>query len=347
MRNLGDYKAQVRAGAETLGSMSPFNIVTKCFNLRNFTKAEVIELYEQHATETGQVFEPEMVDYAFEQTQGQPWLVNAVARECIEESLKKDYSIPITQKLAEQAVQNISLSRRTHTTSMIERLKEPRVRKIIEPLILGDRPVSKTTDDYQYAKDVGLIRDDLGKVEPANPIYAELIIRELTWDAQDSINDDHKEYAIPRYLKDGKMDMDFLIRDFQTYWRENSDIWEKRYQEDLYQYNEAAAHLVIQAFMQRVINGGGHIIREMALGTGRCDLCVVYGEHKYPIELKIKQNIRNQSQIYDQILEYMDSVGSDAGWLVIFDKDTEKSWDEKVYTREEIVDGKRVVVAGC
>jgi hypothetical protein len=347
MRNLGDYKAQVRAGAETLGGMSPFNIVTECFNLKNFTKTEVVELYAQHTAETGQMFEQKMIDYAFEQTQGQPWLVNAVARECVEKIAKKDYSIPITQKLAEQAVQNISLSRRTHTTSMIERLKEPRIRKIIEPLILGDRPVSKTTDDYQYAKDVGLIRDDLGKVEPANPIYAELIIRVLTWDAQDSINDAHKNYEPPRYLKDGKIDMDFLIKDFQTYWRENSEIWEKRYQEDLYQYNEAAAHLVIQAFMQRVINGGGHIIREMALGTGRCDLCVVYGEHKYPIELKIKQNIKNQSQMYEQILKYMDSVGSDVGWLVIFDKEAGKCWDEKVYMREEMVDGKRVVVAGC
>jgi hypothetical protein len=347
MRNLGDYKAQVRAGAETLGGMSPFNIVTECFNLKNFTKTEVTELYAQHTAETGQVFEQKMVDYAFEQTQGQPWLVNAVACECVEEILKKDYSIPITKKLAEQAVQNISLSRRTHTTSMIERLKEPRVRKVIEPLILGDRPVSKTTDDYQYTKDIGLIRDDLGKVEPANPIYAELIIRILSWDAQDSISDNHKEYVIPRYLKNGILDMDFLISDFQQYWRENSDIWINRYKTELYEYNEAAAHLVIQAFMQRVINSGGYIIREMALGTGRCDLCVVYEGQKYPIELKILQSMRNQSQKFEQILKYMDSIGADAGWLVIFDKDTEKSWDEKVYTKVENFDGKRVMVAGC
>jgi hypothetical protein len=347
MRNLGDYKTQIRAGAETLGGMSPFNIVKKCFSLRSFTKTEVVELYAQHTAETGQAFEPEMMDYVFEQTQGQPWLVNAIVCECIEEIIKKDYSIPITKNFAEQAVQSISLSRKTHTTSMIERLKEPRIRKVIEPVILGDGSVGKTTDDYQYAKDVGLIRDDRGITEPANPIYAELIIRVLTWDAQDSINDEYKEYESPRYLKDGTLDMNFLISDFQQYWRENSDIWVKRYETELYQYNEAAAHLVIQAFLQRVVNGGGYIIREMALGTGRCDLCVVYDGHKYPIELKIKQNIRNQSKIYEQILKYMDSVGSNVGWLVIFDKDAEKCWDDKVYVKEEIVGGKRVVVAGC
>jgi hypothetical protein len=347
MRNIGDYKAQVRVGAETLGSMSPFNIVKRCFNLRNFTKAEVAELYAQHTVETGQAFEPEMVDYAFEQTQGQPWLVNAIACECTEEIIKKDYSIPITRELAEQAVHNISRDRTTHITSMIERLKEPRVRKIVEPVILGSGDINETTDDYQYTKDMGLIRDDRGKIEPANPIYAELIIRILTWCPQDSIYRTHEEYAIPRYLKDGKFDMSFLISDFQQYWRENSDIWKKRYEEDLYQYTEAAAHLVLQAFLQRVINGGGYIIREMALGTGRCDLCVVHDGYKYPVELKIKQSIKSRTGIYEQILKYMDKVGSDAGWLVIFDKDTEKCWDEKIYMKEETVNGKRIVVAGC
>jgi hypothetical protein len=101
------------------------------------------------------------------------------------------------------------------------------------------------------------------------------------------------------------------------------------------------------AFLQRVVNGGGHVIREMALGKKRADLCVVYGEEKYPIELKIRQSIRNNAKLLDQILGYMDKVGSNVGWLVIFDKDAEKSWDEKIYIREELADGKRVTVVGC
>jgi hypothetical protein len=347
MRNLRDYKIQIRPDSDTLGSMSPFNIVRKCFTLRNFIKTEVSELYAQHAAETGQVFEPEVADYIFEQTQGQPWLVNAIACECVEEITRKDYSKIITREIAELAVQNISLDRSTHITSMIEKLKEPRIRKIIQPLILGEEPVNRFTDDYQYAKDLGLIRDNNGKIEPANPIYTELLIRVLSLEVQDSINSSHNEYIIPRYLKDGKLDMDFLIKDFQTYWRENSEIWKKRYKTNLYEYDEAASHLVLHAFLQRVLNGGGNIIREMALGTRRADLCVVYGGHKYPIELKILQSIRDPSKSLEQILDYMDKTGTDQGWLVIFDRDTEKSWDEKIYMREENIDGKRVVVAGC
>jgi hypothetical protein len=43
----------------------------------------------------------------------------------------------------------------------------------------------------------------------------------------------------------------------------------------------------------------------------------------------------------------MDKCGSDTGWLVIFDRDSKKSWDEKIYMSEESANGKRIVVAGC
>ena len=347
MRNLRDYKAQVRPDSQTLGTASPFNIVTKYINLRNFTKDEVAELYAQHTTETGQAFEPDAVDYAFEQTQGQPWLVNAIAREAVMEITRNDYSLAITKNLIEQAIQNIILTRGTHFDSLIRKLRDQRIRKVIGPLILGEEIIDRTTDDYIYTRDLGLVREVNGKTEAANPIYAEMIVRALNKGVQDSIENTYREYGPPRYIKDGKLDMDYLIKDFQNYWRENSEIWKSRYETELYQYDEAAPHLVLQAFLQRVINGGGKIVREMALGTKRADLCVLYGEHKYPIELKLLQNVRSHAQSLEQISEYMDKCGSDTGWLVIFDKDTEKPWDDKIYTNEENMDGKRIVVAGC
>ena len=96
MRNIRDYKAMIRENQDTLGTASPFNIIKQSLNLRNFTREEVAALYKQHTDETGQVFENPAVELAFEQTQGQPWLVNAIAGEVIERQLKKDFSIPIT-----------------------------------------------------------------------------------------------------------------------------------------------------------------------------------------------------------------------------------------------------------
>jgi len=347
MRNIRDYKAKIRPDSATLGSASPFNIATEALSLRNFTAAEVAELYAQHTAETGQVFERQAVDYAFGQTQGQPWLVNAIARECVEKITQRDYTVPITQSLTEQAVQDIVLARGTHFDSMMERLKEPRVRNIIGPLIIGEDVIDRGDDDYLYTRDLGLIREYEGRTEPANPIYAELIVRALNWNVQESIRSSYEEYDVPRYLKDGKIDIDFLMKDFQQYWRENSEIWNDRYKKNYYEYDEYATHLVMQAFLQRVVNGGGQVIREMAFGRKRADLCVVYDGQKYPIELKILQNMRGNAKGIEQMLGYMDKVGSDTGWLVVFDRDPKKPWSKKIYTRVEKAGGKKVTVVGC
>jgi hypothetical protein len=343
MRNIRDYRDEYRDPEETLRSASPFNISKGNMTLRNFTPGEVELLYGQHTAATGQAFPQEVTDLVFEQTQGQPWLVNAIAAECVDKVLKRDYTKAITLDMAGQAIQDIILRRDTHIDSLMARLKEPRVRRVIEPMILGETPTQdKFSDDYCYVQDLGLIRDDRGMMEPGNPIYAEVMTRTLTWSNQDDIRVRHPEYEIPRYLKGGKLDMDFLLRDFQVYWRENSDIWQGRYD-----YEEAAPHLIMMAFMQRVINGGGRIARKYAASTGRTDLCLEYGGQKYPIELKIRYGETTKEKSLDQIARYMDILGAGQGWLVIFDRRKTVSWEEKIYFTHEEYKGKQISVAGC
>jgi predicted GNAT superfamily acetyltransferase len=85
----------------------------------------------------------------------------------------------------------------------------------------------------------------------------------------------------------------------------------------------------------------------MALGRMRADICVVYKEGKYPIELKILQNQRSLAESLKQTAAYMDRMGTAEGWLVLFDKDREKNWDEKIYMRKESVDNRVITVVGC
>ena len=92
MRNIRDYKGKIRGDRDTLGSASPFNIVTEALTLRDFTREEVGQLISQHTQDTGQVFSPEVLDRIFDDTQGQPWLVNAIAREIVVKILKNDFS---------------------------------------------------------------------------------------------------------------------------------------------------------------------------------------------------------------------------------------------------------------
>ncbi|MDR3184540.1 MAG: AAA-like domain-containing protein, partial [Prevotellaceae bacterium] len=146
MRNIRDFKARIRPDSESLGSISPFNIVTEALTIKNFTEAEVRALYQQHTDDTGQLFDADAVALAYQQTQGQPWLVNAIAREIIVKQLNWDYTQPVTAGMVAQAIQTIILRRDTHIDSLLERLKEERVRRVIEPLILGEL-VNTFTDD--------------------------------------------------------------------------------------------------------------------------------------------------------------------------------------------------------
>jgi hypothetical protein len=348
MRNIRDYKAHIRPDSETLGSASPFNVVSKTMTISNFTYEDVTEFYSQHTTATGQVFEKDVAQFIFEQTQGQPWLVNAIAIEAIEEICKSDYSATITKDIAKQAIQNIIIARGTHFDSLMERLKEERVRNVIQPLILGEE-VDRTTDNYLYAKDLGLIRDFNGKVEPSNPIYAEVIIRAITCTAQEAFKNSKPNSDLPKYIKAGKIDINHLLKDFQSFWRENSEIiWDELYEEGFREYKEASPHLVLQAFLQRVLNGGGHISREMALGKKRVDICVEWNNQKYPIELKLYKGTKTIKDSTEQILDYMDKVGSKEGWMVIFDRTPKKSWTKKLYLKEvKQSSGRKITIFGC
>ena len=341
MRNIRDYKAKVRPDSETLGSTSPFNIITETYTLKNFTLQEITSFYRQHTDDTGQQFETEAIDLVFEKTQGQPWLVNAIAREVIVKILQSDYTQPVTTSLTHQAIQNIILRRDTHIDSLLERLKEERVRRVIEPVLTGEDYFDRSSDDYQYVTDLGLIKDTDHKIQPSNPIYAEVIARTLSYDVQKKFMQEKPEAEIPRYLKDGKINMDYLLQEFQQFWRENSAIWV-----DKVKYQEAAPHLILQGFLQRVLNGGGEIIREPAAGTRRTDICVVYDKKKYPIELKIRRGKKTQAEGVEKTLLYMDTFGCNEGWLVIFDQRTKTPWKDKIFLRKERKGGKTVTVVG-
>jgi hypothetical protein len=212
MRNICNLRPKVQSGSDSLAGLTLFNNTSCVMTLRNFTREEITELYGQHTRETGQTFDSEAIDLIWRQTQGQPWLVNTVAREVIVEMLQSDYTRTVTAPLAAQAIQNIILRRDTHIDSLLERLKEARVRKVIEPLIIGDLlSVDKQSDDYHYVCDLGLIRDIPGGFEPSNPIYAEMIIRTLSYNTQDALAGSIYPYHMPRYLKDGKIDMTCLL----------------------------------------------------------------------------------------------------------------------------------------
>jgi hypothetical protein len=221
----------------------------------------------------------------------------------------------------------------------LERLKEDRVRKVIEPIILGNAEnIDYLSDDFMYCMDLGLIKNENRQIVPGNRIYGEVFIRILSYNTQYAL----QSKIQPSWLSQNGIDMNGLLQAFQEFWRENSEIWVEKYE-----YKEAAPHLIMQAFLQRVINGGGDIVREYAAGRMRFDLCVKYAGKKYPIELKLRYSAKSEQDGLNQLGEYMDKAGEREGWLIIFDRESNKPWDDKIYWKSVDVPQGRINVVGC
>lgn len=186
LRDVCDYK--VGSGSTgRIGTSSFFNIKAESLTMRNFTHDEVAELYGQHTAKTGQVFLPDAVDRAFHLTQGQPWLVNALAQQ-LTEVMVQDTAQPITATHVDEAKEILIRRQDTHLDSLMERLREPRVRAILEPMLAGGTPGDVPEDDRRFVVDLGLLRrSELGGLVVTNPIYQEIIVRTLADSAHDAL----------------------------------------------------------------------------------------------------------------------------------------------------------------
>jgi hypothetical protein len=178
----------------------------------------------------------------------------------------------------------------------------------------------------------------------ANPIYREVVPRELTYITQ--MNEAAQRTAW--YIDpDGRLNLPKLLAAFQQFFRENSEIWLERFD-----YREAGPQLLMQAFLQRIINGGGRVDREYGLGRRRTDLCVVWnypgGVQRGVIELKLLHHSleRTLAEGLEQTWRYADTNAAEEAHLIIFDRTPDKPWGERIWRREEAVQGMAITVWG-
>lgn len=342
LRDIREYKMRARADNPSIGAGSPFNVKAESFFLPVFSLEEVRGLLQQHTDDTGQVFSETVIQKLYEFSGGQPWLTNALANEIVAKMLKNDFSREITTEMVEQAKERLIEQRQTHLDSLADKVKEERVRRILMSVITGDAPAfDGFDDDMRYCRDLGIISQD-DPIRFANPIYREIITRIMNSGFQRGINQDIAQTSW--YLHpDGSLDMDKLLDAFVTFYRRHSESWLERFQ-----YKEAGHQLLLMAFLQRIINGGGRIEREMAVGNGRTDMAIFWKDQVIPIELKMNHDKWSEPEGIQQIARYMDKLGQKHGYLVLFEKKSSEELPWEVRIRREVheVDGKEVVLLG-
>ncbi len=353
VRDVKDYRIHTRDD-EIITGGSAFNIKTKSIRMGGFSEAETRALLLQHTEATGQRFDEALFEELWLDTWGQPWLVNALAHEMSHEDkeARRDRSLVIGLEKYKEARERLIQSRATHLDQLTDKLREERVRGVIAALLATEDdglPDTVSPDDLQYVEDLGLIRTRPG-VTLSNRIYQEIIPRELTWVTQVGITHDTAWYV----KQDGSLDTEKLLKAFQQFFREHSDAWVEGFD-----YKEAGPQLLMQAFLQRIVNCGGRLSREYALGRKRTDLFIewpldekkgFYGEvQKVVVELKILRGDLGETiqKGIEQTLEYSRQVGAQESHLVIFNRNPDVSWDEKIWQSREKRGERTVLVWGC
>lgn len=322
MRDVRDYKAASGGDPARLGTSSPFNIKEESLRIFNFTEAELRDLYAQHTSETGQPFTEKALARAWELTQGQPWLTNALAREVVEK-MAVPKSEAITATHVNDAKERLIVARATHLDSLLARLRERPVRRVLGPVLAGTLRKNPTFDaDFEYVTDLGLVSP---KPPPriANPIYQEVILRVLASPVEGMIDADPRSYV----RASGRLNLRRLLRDFAEFWRENSEVLT-----GTVSYREVAPQLVLMAYLQRLVNGGGTIAREVGIGKKRIDLMVRWpyrnragkrAVQREALELKVWRDSDKKGDPLaaglTQLDAYLSRLGLSRGVLVIFD----------------------------
>jgi hypothetical protein len=350
VRDVRDYR--IHSKGEIVTGGSAFNIKTESLRMGNFNQNEIKSLYQQHTTVTGQHFDEDIFTALWQDTQGQPWLVNALAHQlCWKTKANRDRAKTITLKDYQSAREKLIYARTTHLDQLSDKLKEPRVHSVIAPMLSTDNALGQTQsslDDLQYVEDLGLI-----VLKPhlriSNRIYQEVIPRELTYPTTVNITHEQAWYL----TQDNHLDITKLLAAFQQFFRENIDAWSEHFN-----YKEAGPQLLMQAFLQRIVNGGGRINREYALGRKRTDLLIewpttdkgFYGDvQRVVIELKILYGSLDSviTKGLEQTSGYADSVNADEAHLVIFNRGDKVLWDDKIWQRRENYQTRSIGVWGC
>ena len=233
----------------------------------------------------------------------------------------------------------LGLERVVPLDQLVDKLREERVRRVIEPILSGAPERYYSARDFEYVRDLGLVARD-APLRMANPIYAEVVPRKLTHVTQEVLQEQSAWYVDSQ----GGLDLSSLLGQFQQFYREHSEHWIERHH-----YKEAGPQLLLQAFLQRIVNGGGRIEREYGLGRTHTDLLVNWpqggAERQYVVECRLVRGSLDATvrKGLEQTAGYMDRCGAREGHLVVFDR-SERPWSDRIFRRSETISGMSVEV---
>jgi len=338
LRDVQDYSYSTQRPITTTdspGVETPFNVKSGSLSINNFSSEEMDDLLYQHAQATGQEFPEEVREHIFDLTQGQPWLINAIADLIISSILGNDYYEDITYKHLTRA-QHLLLERReTHIDNVLKKLREPPIKLVIEAIINGEAPdFTQFKDALSYARSMGIVTR-IPPVHFANPIYQELALKTMCSVFTESLPTDLVN--IEHYWRENNINITALLEEFQIFYRRFAEVWIGRYE-----FKEAGRQLLFVAFLMRLTQGCAEFEWDMALGHAHCSVIMNYQGQRTAFVMKLRHDNYSREEGLNQTVRYLKHMNLERGYLLLFDM----FWEDQVYQEEVEHEHKRVILLG-
>ena len=318
-----------------VSSSSPFNIVDQ-LQIPYFTLAEVQELIGQHVQETGQVFRPEVIQAIYNNTQGQPGLVNGLCQHLVD-VMAPDRTQPVTMAAFYPTLKYFLTER--FDKNILNVVQKARTKKeFMVKLLFGEAVIPFTVNDpdiaYLYAN--GVVDNVDGYVQLPAPLYSKALITAFrphsNGETQEyvSAHDTFRDYA----TADG-LNLHAILQRYRDYVQRRGF-----HAFDTEQLKEAAWHYSLDGFINFFIQQlGGDTLVEVPSGRGRTDILILYGDHRYIIETKIFVSQTQYQHGKQQLTDYLTTEGLQEGFYVVF---SQKHTAADPLFFDETIAGKRI-----
>jgi hypothetical protein len=229
----------------------------------------------------------------------------------------------------EEAAENLIQRKEMHLNNLVGRLKEPGVKKILVPMLNSDDlPQNVTEEEVRYLCDLGIVRVIDKEISIANGIYNETIPRSLIYQTQLLIR-----YKLSLFLDgNGRLDIKKMLKGFHALFNAHYEKWVEHFD-----YREAGKPLLLQAFLQRILDGGGRIERFYGIGRKHITLVILWpcagGSQKEVVDIRFIP-VHNKDTIKDDIrstVALIEEFETDHGFLVCFYRGESEFQDQKMY----------------
>lgn len=291
-----------------VGGVSPFNIADQV-RLPPFSLANIRDLYAQYTHETGQPFTPAAIQKVYEETAGQPWLVNQLGT-ILTINIKPATTAPIEAKDVEKAVKHLLKEKNSHFDNLYEKAKL--FKEVFVEITFNGVGLLPYDDSQSWLEQYGLIKEKDNKATVSNPIYKKQFLKAFFHEIEKRVDTTARRY----YLTDGALNMPTILADFEKYIIQIGVAAFYSTQNPL----EVTGKFQLTAWLYQFISQGkGSLHYESRTGLGIMDILLIFGKTRYIIETKINRYKGTLDDALEQLTEkYLATQSVDHGYIVMF-----------------------------